>query len=70
MSLPCTLKRYAAVARAVINIYFMNLDIYLIASHVRYVKSTNGSFIVDWSIDVQQVTQTARGVFLEEITAH
>lgn len=63
----CMLKRYAA---AQLLIYFMNFDIYLIASHVRHVKTTNGSFIIDWSIDVQQVTQMASGVFLEEITAH
>lgn len=47
----------------------MNFGIRMI--HIDWrVKVADDSFTVDWSIGAQQVTQTARGVFLEKITAH
>lgn len=64
------LKRYAPHASALFNIYFMSFSTRTIALRVSRVKCMVGSFTVDWSIDAQQVTQTARGVFLEEITVH
>lgn len=48
----------------------MSFSTRTIALRVWRVKCTGGSFTVDWSIDAQQVTQTTRGVFLEEITVH